>query len=61
VVVVNPGAEPGSDEVIAFVKRRIGSVKAPKQVEIWPELPRSVIGKVLKTDVRARLMAAATG
>jgi fatty-acyl-CoA synthase len=61
VVVVNPGAESGSDEVIAFVKRRIGSVKPPKQLEIWPELPRSVIGKVLKTDVRARLMAGATG
>jgi acyl-CoA synthetase (AMP-forming)/AMP-acid ligase II len=61
VVVVNPGTEPGSDEVIAFVKRRIGSVKAPKQVEIWPELPRSVIGKVLKIEVRAQLMAGVAG
>jgi len=24
-----------------------------KQVEIWPELPRSVIGKVLKIEVRS--------
>jgi fatty-acyl-CoA synthase len=43
-------------EIQAFVKARIGSVKAPKQVEIWPELPRSKVGKVMKKDVRAELL-----
>ena len=43
------------DELIAFVKGRIGSVKAPKQVEIWPDLPRSKVGKVVKPDIRLRL------
>jgi fatty-acyl-CoA synthase len=43
------------DEAKAFVKERIGSVKAPKQVEIWPDLPRSKVGKVLKTEVKAQL------
>ena len=43
------------EELIAFVKARIGSVKAPKQVEIWPDLPRSKVGKVLKTEIRQRL------
>ena len=42
-------------ELIAFVKARIGSVKAPKQIEFWPELPRSTVGKVLKADIRATL------
>ena len=37
---------------VAFVKERIGSVKAPKQVEVWADLPRSKVGKVLKTDIR---------
>jgi fatty-acyl-CoA synthase len=46
-------AEP--DAITAFVKARIGSVKTPKQVEIWPELPRSKIGKILKPDIRAIL------
>jgi fatty-acyl-CoA synthase len=41
--------------VTAFVKARIGSVKAPKQVEVWPDLPRSKVGKVLKTDIKERL------
>jgi fatty-acyl-CoA synthase len=57
VVQLQPGAELDTDELITFVKQRIGSVKAPKQIEIWPELPRSTIGKVLKADIRAALAA----
>jgi acyl-CoA synthetase (AMP-forming)/AMP-acid ligase II len=55
--VVEPSADVAPDELVAFVKARIGSVKAPKQVELWPELPRSRVGKVLKGDIRARLLA----
>jgi acyl-CoA synthetase (AMP-forming)/AMP-acid ligase II len=44
-------------EIQAFVKARIGSVKAPKQVEIWPDLPRSKVGKVLKKEVRSALLS----
>jgi acyl-CoA synthetase (AMP-forming)/AMP-acid ligase II len=55
--VVQPqsGAEIDTDELIAFVKQRIGSVKAPKQIEIWTDLPRSAVGKVLKTQIRSKL------
>ncbi|WP_433302099.1 acyl-CoA synthetase [Actinoplanes sp. CA-030573] len=49
------GATADKEEVAAFVKARIGSVKAPKQIEIWDDLPRSKVGKVLKSDLRARL------
>jgi len=51
-----PGVELDAAEVQAFVKERIGSVKAPKQVEVWADLPRSKIGKVLKPDIRARML-----
>lgn len=51
-----PGRTLDPDEVIAFVKARIGSVKAPKQVEVWADLPRSKVGKVMKKDVRATLL-----
>jgi acyl-CoA synthetase (AMP-forming)/AMP-acid ligase II len=54
--VIEPSAEIEPDELVAFVKARIGSVKAPKQVELWRELPRSRVGKVLKADLRAQLM-----
>jgi acyl-CoA synthetase (AMP-forming)/AMP-acid ligase II len=53
VVQLQPGRELDTGELITFVKDRIGSVKAPKQVEIWPELPRSGVGKVLKADIRS--------
>ena len=39
----------------AFVKQQIGSIKTPKQIEVWNDLPRSKVGKVLKPDIRARL------
>ena len=54
--VIEPSAEVEPDELVAFVKARIGSVKAPKQVELWPQLPRSRVGKVLKADVRRQLL-----
>jgi fatty-acyl-CoA synthase len=56
VVQLQPGAEVAEDELRAFAKARIGSVKAPKQVQFWPDLPRSKVGKVLKTDIRAQLL-----
>ncbi|MBU2669874.1 long-chain fatty acid--CoA ligase [Actinoplanes bogorensis] len=49
------GRTVDKQEVVAFVKERIGSVKAPKQIEIWDDLPRSKVGKILKGDLRARL------
>ncbi|NKQ57034.1 long-chain fatty acid--CoA ligase [Amycolatopsis sp. K13G38] len=55
VVQLQPGTTLDTGELVAFVKQRIGSVKAPKQIEIWPDLPRSTIGKVLKTEIRSKL------
>jgi acyl-CoA synthetase (AMP-forming)/AMP-acid ligase II len=56
VVQPHPGQSPGADDLRAFVKGRLGGVKAPKQVEIWPDLPRSRVGKVLKNEVRSSLL-----
>jgi len=56
VLQLRPGHEVTADEIRAFVKARIGSVKTPKQVEVWPDLPRSRVGKVLKPDLKSRLL-----
>jgi acyl-CoA synthetase (AMP-forming)/AMP-acid ligase II len=56
VLQLRPGHAVTPDEVRAFVKERIGSVKTPKQVEIWPDLPRSRVGKVLKSELKARFL-----
>jgi acyl-CoA synthetase (AMP-forming)/AMP-acid ligase II len=58
VVQLRPGQSASGPELAAFVKERIGSVKSPKQVEVWADLPRSKVGKVLKTDIKASLLDA---
>ena len=57
VAVVQPlsGRTVDADALTAYVKGRIGSIKAPKQIEVWTELPRSRVGKVLKTEIKDRL------
>ncbi len=62
VAVLQPqaGRSIDAEAIKAFVKARIGSVKAPKQVEVWADLPRSKVGKVLKKDVRTILLATST-
>jgi fatty-acyl-CoA synthase len=48
-----------ADDVRAFVRERLGGVKTPKQVEVWPDLPRSKVGKVLKPEIKSRLRTSA--
>jgi len=55
VLQLRPGRSVTPEEVRAFVKERIGSVKTPKQVEVWADLPRSKVGKVLKSEIKERL------
>jgi acyl-CoA synthetase (AMP-forming)/AMP-acid ligase II len=59
VAVVQPRAGRTIDvaEVSRFVKQLVGSVKTPKQIEVWDDLPRSRVGKVLKSEIRARMLA----
>ncbi|MCO8269021.1 AMP-binding protein [Actinoplanes sp. TRM 88003] len=55
VIQLRVGATVDKAEMAEFVKERIGSVKTPKQIEIWDDLPRSKVGKILKADLRSRL------
>jgi acyl-CoA synthetase (AMP-forming)/AMP-acid ligase II len=54
VIELKDGAVASEDELIDYCKVRMGSVKAPKAIEIWPELPRSPVGKVLKRKIREK-------
>jgi acyl-CoA synthetase (AMP-forming)/AMP-acid ligase II len=56
VVQLRTGRNVRPEELVTFVKARIGSVKAPKLVEIWTDLPRSKVGKVLKKEIRAEML-----
>jgi fatty-acyl-CoA synthase len=59
VAVLQPrkGCQVDPKAIAAFVKEKIGSVKTPKQIEVWDDLPRSKVGKVLKPDIRAKLLS----
>jgi fatty-acyl-CoA synthase len=61
VIQPHPGQDLAGVDLSAFVKARLGSVKAPKQVEVWPDLPRSKVGKVLKAEVKSQLLRDSTG
>ncbi|MEU0090176.1 long-chain fatty acid--CoA ligase [Kribbella sp. NPDC006257] len=56
VLQLHPGLTVTESEVRNFVKSRLGGVKTPKQVVVWDDLPRSKVGKVLKNEVKARLL-----
>ncbi|WP_436771186.1 AMP-binding protein [Yinghuangia sp. YIM S09857] len=57
VVQLHPGRAVEPEALQAFVRERLGGVRTPKQVEVWPDLPRSTVGKVLKPDIRQRLLS----
>lgn len=50
-----PQMQVEADELIGMVKKELGSVKAPKHVHIFSSLPRSPVGKVLKSAVREQI------
>lgn len=58
-VQLRPGQQASADELMAFVRERLGPVHTPKQIHFYAELPRSPVGKVLKTAVRERALAQA--
>lgn len=53
-VVLRPDAEVSEMELIAHVKAKLGSHKAPKSVNFVTILPTSVVGKVLRRQVREK-------
>lgn len=51
-VEAKPGMTIDPADVIAFVKGELGSVKTPKFVHVFDSMPKSAVGKVLKTGVK---------
>ena len=52
IIQLRPGGDVSEQEVIALVKEKLGSVKAPKSIDFINEFPKSAAGKVLKTELR---------
>jgi len=52
VIQLNDGEEVDAEVLMSLCKEKLGSVKTPKTVEFWDELPLSPVGKVLKREIR---------
>jgi len=55
-----PGFEIDPEDIIGFVKSELGSVKTPKVVHLFQNLPRSPVGKILKNDVKKAIVQRVT-
>jgi len=51
-VVLKEGQSATADEIIAFCRERMASYRAPRLVEFRDDLPKSIIGKVLRRELR---------
>ncbi len=51
-VVLKEGEELTDEELIAFCRERITAYKAPRVVEFRDDLPKSVIGKILRKELK---------
>ncbi|CAN7168379.1 AMP-binding protein [Acidovorax sp. LjRoot66] len=58
-VQLRPGQQASEAELIAFVRERLGPVQTPKHIHFHDSLPRSPVGKVLKSAVRDAALALA--
>ena len=54
IVELKPDASSSEQELLEHCRAIVGGMKTPKSVEIWPQLPRSNVGKVLKRTIRDR-------
>ncbi len=57
IVELKPGVPWDENAALAYCRDRLGGMKAPKSIEVWPQLPRSTVGKVLKREIRERYWA----
>ncbi|GAB3605953.1 long-chain-fatty-acid--CoA ligase [Conyzicola nivalis] len=60
-VVLEPGAELDAEAARAFVRENLTPYKVPKRLVVVEALPKSLIGKVLRREVRTNLLDADQG
>jgi long-chain acyl-CoA synthetase len=51
-VSLKPGATATAETLVAFCRERLATYKAPRQIEIRDEIPKTVTGKILRRALR---------
>jgi long-chain acyl-CoA synthetase len=51
-IVLKEGQTASEEEIIEFCKERMAAYRVPRQVEFRDDLPKSIIGKVLRRELR---------
>ncbi|MCE0507919.1 long-chain-fatty-acid--CoA ligase [Microbacterium aurugineum] len=60
-IVVDPGTDIDVEEIRDFARSILTPYKVPRRVFVVDELPKSLIGKVLRRQVKERLISLTTG
>lgn len=53
-VSLRPGKTATAEELISFCRSQMAAYKYPRQIEFLDELPKTVSGKLLRRELRAR-------
>ena len=59
-VVLKAGATATDQEILAYCKERLAAFKVPKQVSFRKDLPKSLVGKVIRRTLREEELAKTT-
>lgn len=54
VVVLKPGAKATEEEIIEHCKKTLAGYKCPKAVAFWDAIPKTIVGKIIKKDIKAK-------
>jgi acyl-CoA synthetase (AMP-forming)/AMP-acid ligase II len=57
VVVLKPGAKATEEEIIEHCKKMLAGYKCPKAVAFWDSIPKTIVGKIIKKDIKAKFWA----
>ena len=60
-IITRPGMSTTRDEIRAYCREHLAPYKCPSEVEIVPDLPKSMVGKVLRRVLRERDAKQAAG
>ena len=54
VVVLEQGQQATAEEIIEHCKNNLAGYKCPKAVAFWQDLPKTVVGKIMKKDIKKK-------